>query len=163
MKNYRRTGHSKDHNVLYSVMLQCKLTEGTSDAFVRDVKAAPDPQCVMMFDFQLQDLVRFLTDSKKFSIFTADMTYNVGNFYVMPTTYKHLMLVDTMSKKHPTMAGPILVHQRKNFAAFNYFASTLICFNKKLQQIQAFGTDGDVALVEAFTHNFPFAMQLQFT
>ena len=80
MKNYCRTGHSKDHNVLYSVMLQCKLTEGTSDAFVRDVKAAPDPQCVMMFDFQLQDLVRFLTDSRKFSIFTADTTYNIGNF-----------------------------------------------------------------------------------
>lgn len=161
MKNYRRTGHTKDHNVLYSVMLQCKLTEGTSDAFVRDVKAAPDPQCVMMFDFQLQDLVRFLTDSRKFSIFTADTTYNVGNFYVTPTTYKHLMLVDTTSKKHPTMAGPFLVHQRKNFAAFNYFASTLICFNKKLQQIQAFGTDGDEALVEAFTHNFPFAIQLR--
>ena len=71
------------------------------------------------------------------------------------------MLVDTTSKKHPTMAGPILVHQRKNFAAFNYFASILICFNKRLQQIQAFGTDGDEALVEAFTHNFPFATQLR--
>lgn len=71
------------------------------------------------------------------------------------------MLVDTTSKKHPTMAGPILVHQRKNFAAFNYFASTLICFNKRLQQIQVFGTDGDEALVEAFTHNFPFATQLR--
>ena len=58
------------------------------------------------------------------------------------------------------MIGPILVHQRKNFAAFNYFASTLICFSKKLQEIQAFGTDGDGALVEAFTHNFPFAIQL---
>ena len=92
MKNYRRTGHSKDHNVLYSVMLQCKLTEDTSDAFVRDVKAAPDPQCVMMFDFQLQDLVRFLTDSRKFSIFTADTTYNVGNFYVTSTTYKEAEL-----------------------------------------------------------------------
>ena len=112
----------------------------------------------MMFNFQLQNLVRFLTDSRKFSIFTADTTYNVGNFYVTPTTYKHLMLVDTTSKKHPTMIGPILVHQRKNFAAFNYFASTLICFNKKLQEIQAFG---DGALVEAFTHNFPFAIQLR--
>ena len=34
----------------------------TSDAFVCDVKVAPAPQCVMMFDFQLQDLVRFFTD-----------------------------------------------------------------------------------------------------
>ena len=40
-KNYHRTGHVKDQNILYSVMLQCKLTEGTSDAYIRDVKAAP--------------------------------------------------------------------------------------------------------------------------
>lgn len=34
IKNYRRSGRSKDSDVLYSVMLQCKLAEGTSDAFV---------------------------------------------------------------------------------------------------------------------------------
>ena len=161
MKNYRRTGHGKDQNILYSVMLQCKLTDGTSDAFVRDVKAAPDPQCVMAFDWQVNDLVRFLTDDRKFSVFTADTTYNVGEFYVTPTTYKHLMLVDITSKKNPTMAGPVLVHQRKNFATFNYFASTLVSFNKKLHGLLAFGTDGDEALIEAFSHNFPFAIQLR--
>ena len=161
MKNYCRTGHSKDQNILYSVMLQCKLTDGTSDAFVRDVKAAPHPQCVMAFDWQVNDLVRFLTDDRKFSVFTADTTYNVGEFYVTPTTYKHLMLVDITSKKNPTMAGPVLVHQRKNFATFNYFASTLVSFNKKLHGLLAFGTDGDEALIEAFSHNFPFAIQLR--
>ena len=59
MKNYCRTGHSKGHNVLYSVMLQCKLTEGTptSYAFVHDMKATPHPQCILMFDFQLQNVV----------------------------------------------------------------------------------------------------------
>ena len=90
IKNYRRTGHTKDGNVLYSVMLQCKSSEGSAYAFVRDVKAAPDPQCVLFFDWQLQDLVRFLTNDKLFSIFTADTTYNLGEFYVTPTTYKHL-------------------------------------------------------------------------
>ena len=55
-------------------MLQCKLTDGTSDAFVRDVKAAPDPQCIMAFDWQINDLVHFLTDERKFCIFTADTT-----------------------------------------------------------------------------------------
>ena len=99
-------------------MLQCKLVEGTSDAFVHDVKAAPDPQCVLFFDWQLNDLVHFLTDSRQFSVLTADTTYNLGQFYVTPITYRHLMLVDITSQKHPTMAGPILVHQRKDFASF---------------------------------------------
>ena len=161
IKNYRRSSTGKDQNVLYSVILQCKLTDGTSDAFVQDVKAAPDPQCVMVFDWQISDLVRFLTDERKFRVFTADTTYNVGEFYVTPSTYKRLMLVDITSKKHPTMAGPVLVHQRKHFAAFNYFASTLVSFNMKLQGLLAFGTDGDEALIEAFLHNFPFAIQLR--
>lgn len=160
IKNYRRSGH-KDSNVLYSVMLQCKLAEGTSDAFVRDVKAAPDPQSVLFFDWQLRDLVRFLTDENKFSIFTTDTTYNLGDFYVTPTTYRHLMLSDITSQKHPVMAGPVLVHQRKNFLSFNYFANTLIGFEKKLIHVQAFGTDGDHALIEAFGHNFPHAKQLR--
>ena len=30
-------------------MLECKLARGNSEAFVRDVKAAPSPQCVMFF------------------------------------------------------------------------------------------------------------------
>ena len=142
-------------------MLQCKLAQGTSDAFVRDVKAAPDPLCVMFFDWQLSDLVRFLTDPVLFSILGADTTYNLGDFYVTPTTYKHLMLVDVTSHKHPTMAGPVLVHQRKDFATFNYFANTLVSHAKKLHEVQAFGTDGDPALIEAFTHNFPSARQLR--
>ena len=41
----RSTG--RDNNVLYSVMLECKATHGSEDVFVRDVKAAPSPQCVL--------------------------------------------------------------------------------------------------------------------
>ena len=57
------------------------------------------------------------------------------------------------------MLGPLLYHQKMDFAAFNYFASSLIGI-KELKNILAFGTDGDKALVEAFTHNFPCAIQL---
>ena len=161
IKNYRRTGHTKDSNVLYSVMLQCKSSQGSADASVQDVKAAPEPQCVLFFNWQLQDLVRFLTNDKVFGIFTADMTYNLGEFYVTPTTYKHLMLEDIIIHKHPTMAGLVLVHQRKNFSLFHYFANTLVCFNRQIKRIKTFGTDGDQALIEAFSHNFSEAKQLR--
>jgi len=112
-------------------MLQCKLAEGSADAFVRDVKAAPDPQCVLFFDWQLNDLVRFLTDDRDFSIFTADTTYNLGDFYVTPTTYQHLMLVDVLTQKHPTMAGPVLVHQQKKFLIFQLFCQHIGMFQKE--------------------------------
>lgn len=96
-----------------------KLSEGKSDAFVRDVKAAPEPQCILFTDWQLADLVRFATKPSEFCVFTADTTYNLGDFCVTSTTYQHLMLEDTVSRKHPFFLGPILIHQRKNFSAFN--------------------------------------------
>ena len=58
------------------------------------------------------------------------------------------------------MAGPMLVHQSKN-VSFNYFANTLVCFNKQLQHIKVFGTDGDQALIEALSHNFSEVEQLR--
>ena len=42
--------------MFYSVMLECKLAQGTQEAFVRDVKAAPDPQCILYFDWQMIDM-----------------------------------------------------------------------------------------------------------
>ena len=116
--------------MLYSIMLQCKLCEGKDDAFVRDVKAAPEPQCVMFSEWQLSDFNRFVTDPREYSILTADTTYNLGDFYVTPISYQHLKLEDITTGRHPTFIGPILVHQRKNYSAFNYFTNTLISHDK---------------------------------
>ena len=158
---YRRSENKRDDNVLYSVMLECKLAQGTQDAFVRDVKAAPEPQCILFLDSQLEDMERFLVDNDDFGILTIDPTYNLGQFYVTPTTYPHLMLQDITTKKHPSIIGPVLVHQRMDFASFNYFSSTLIGFNKNLRNLRAFGTDGQESLIDSFGHSFPFAVQLR--
>ena len=161
ISNIRRSTTGRDKNVLYSVMLECKATQGSEETFVRDDKAAPFPQCVLFFDWQLLDMRCFLTNNKKFGIFTADTTYNLGKFYVTPTAYPQLLLEDVRSKQHPTMVGPILVHQQTDFTSFSYFASTLISHNKQLHNILCFGSDGDKALVEVFSHSFPFTIKLR--
>ena len=48
-----------------------------------------------------------------------------------------------------------------DFSAFNYFSSTLVGFSKKLRNLSAFGTDGQEALIDAFSHCFPNAVQLR--
>lgn len=153
--NYRRSENKRDNKVLYSVMLECKLAQGTQDAFVQDVKADPDPQCALFFSWQIEDMERFLTH-EEFGNFTADTTYNLGKFYVTPSTYQHLCW-----KKHPTMLGPVFVHQRMEFASFNYFGSTLVGFNKKSRNLHVFGTDSQASMIEAFSHCFPNALHLR--
>ena len=145
---------------LYSIMIECKHAQGTASVFVQDVKAAPYPMSVSCFEWQIQDMVRFLMCNHRFSVLTVDTTYKLGEFYVTPMTYHHLMVENIKTKKHPVMLGPLLVHQKVDFPAFNYFASTLIGSWKEPKHVLAFGT-GDKAIVEALSHNFPFAIQLR--
>ena len=105
----------KDSNVLYSVILQCKVYEGKEDAYVRDVKAATEAQCVMFCERQLSDLNCFFTDPREYSVLTADTTYNLGDFLCHTD---NLSASDVTTGRHPTFMGPILIHQRKIFSAF---------------------------------------------
>lgn len=53
------------------------------------------------------------------------------------------------------------MHQKLKFSSFNYFFSTLVGANKQLRHILVVESDGDEALIQAFSHNFPFAQQLR--
>ena len=89
-------------------MLECKLAQGSASVYVQDVKAAP---FVLSNEWQLKDLVRFGTNNWQFCVVTVDTT--LGQF-CYPITYHHNY--DAEERKHP---GPILVHQKVDFAAFN--------------------------------------------
>ena len=137
--NYRRVEKKRNDNVLHSVILECKLAQGTQKTFVRDIKAAPDPQCILFFDWQIADICmeKFVTDSsEQHGTLTIDPTYNLGQFYVIPTTYPHLMLEDITTRKSLSLLGLVLIHQRMDFSTFNYFSSTLVGFSKKLRKIR---------------------------
>lgn len=45
----REKKHKKDPNPLYSIILECKLAQGKADVYVQDVKAAPQPMCILSF------------------------------------------------------------------------------------------------------------------
>ena len=131
--NFRRTiAKPEDKDVLYSIMLECKLAQGKGELFVQDVKAAPEPRSVLFYQWQVDDLVCFCTNNSNFSVLTVDTTFNLGDFFVTPMTYHHLFLECIHTGKRPIMIGPMLVHQRMQFATFNYFASTLIGSNKQI-------------------------------
>lgn len=161
LSNLRRSTNVRDSNVLYTILLECKLAQGSVDAYIRDVKAAPNPQCILFFDWQIKEMIKFLTNPFCFGVFNVDTTFNLGQFYVTTTSYPHYMLESIRTTKPPHIIGPVLVHQKVDFSSFNYFAGTLVSQDRRLRNIMAFGTDGDKALIEAFGHNFAHAIQLR--
>ena len=145
-------------DVLAQVMQMCKQSSG-SDAYVRSVEAAPEPMCVVTTDQQLLDIERFCT-GKMACVLSVDTTFNLGPFYVTPTTYQNL-LVKTDRGNHPIILGPVLIHHTKTFRPFHYLASTMIRLNPRMVHLRAFGTDGESELIKAFHTCFPHAVHLR--
>ena len=147
---------------LLSVMMMCK---DTMKGFVRTVTGAPDYMVFIAADRSLDNLVRFCTNSSQPSILTFDPTFSLDAFDVTVSTYKHPLLVfrnpNEHTSRYPSLLGPILIHQRKQFANYHYFTSTLVGFHPEMHQLHAFGTDGEKALVQACNSQFPNAFHLR--
>ena len=148
------------NDILFYLMEQSRKCHGGLE-FVRDVKAVPEPMCVLATDHQLDDMVRFCTIPNNFSVLCIDPTFCIGEFNVTPIVYQHRLLETCRTGNYPIVHGPILVHQKKEFASYHYFLSTLIGLKPQLKAVQAFGTDGEGALVEALKSSFPWAQQLR--
>lgn len=143
---------------LYVMMQQAKA----DDSFIRDIKISPDPAILLADDQQLDDLLRFCATSSgtESSILTVDPTFCLGDFEFTPTTYRHLLLTTRRYDKSPVFIGPSLIHYRKNFASYLFFASSLVALRRGLEGLRSFGTDREKALVDAFLHEFRFATHL---
>ena len=112
----------------------CKEGEGRGEEgkFIRMVNAAPYPMMLIAMDYTLDDLVRFCTNPRNFSILGVDPTFNLGDFDVTVTTYRHLLLepYGTPCGKPPTMIGPMFIHVQKDFGVYHFFTSvSTVWFN----------------------------------
>ena len=80
--------------------------------------------------------------------------------YLSKLSYRHRLLISTRSGKNPVMIGPIMIHYRKTFHTYVFFATTLVGLRHELIGLRAFGTDGEKALADAFSHEFHYAVHL---
>lgn len=129
--------------------------------FIRRVQVTPEPSCIVASDRQLNDLVRFCTTQfLPASVLCIDTTFNIGNFFVTPTTYKHKILVDRQYGKEPTLLGPTMIHMQTKAESYKFFGSSLVSLDDELSNILAIGSDRDAALRKGFSSFFPIATQL---
>ena len=70
---------------------------------------------VIGLEQQLTDIERFCApwDQTCGCVLGIDPTFNLGDFYVMPTTYEHMLLQNKITGKHPVFIGPLMIHQNR--------------------------------------------------
>ena len=138
-----------------------ECTDLTTEQEKNITKFVTAPECSMFMasDRQLSDIEKLCTQNKNFCIFGVDTTFNIGNYYLTMTVYRHQMLLNKFGSE-PVMLGPMLIHQRKTFDSCCKLPSTLLQEFPKLVDLKVFGTDGDVNLSSAFQGCFPISKHL---
>ncbi|CAC5383196.1 unnamed protein product [Mytilus coruscus] len=136
-----------------------KEQEKNMSQFVRDVRTAPEFSMFLGSDRQLTEIGKFCAQNKNFCVLGVDTTFNIGNYYVTVSVYRHQMLLNRFDTE-PVMIGPMLIHQRKSFDSYFKLPSTLLQESPKLIDLKVFGTDGDVNLSSAFQACFPNSKHL---
>ena len=102
--------------------VQCTLGD-SQGLFVCELKAAPEPGVIVARDYQLQDLVRFCTHEHNFSVLTANPTFCLGDFDVIPITYRHLLL---KSCKPTCLCWSTPDSLVQTFSSYLFFSSSLV-------------------------------------
>lgn len=68
---------------------------------------------------QLLDMKLFCCNPD--SILGTDPTFDLGEFYLTCTTYKHTMFVIRDTGKHPLLRGPFMMHLKRETTDYEYF------------------------------------------
>lgn len=161
-RNYRQAQHIKENLGLTPasseksandpLMAVLELKKSTLPGFIREVVCNDLPTVMLYTDRQIDNVVKFCCHSKAglVSELAMDVTFQLGPFYVLVTTYKNTLLKVKNGTNSPTCLGPIMVCMTKEEATYLSFMHCLLRAVPGLSQyLHATGTDGEPALRNA--------------
>lgn len=134
-----------------------KMKEQSQDGekFIRAYSLDDDsPKVILFTDEQLDDIANFCcndVDGHK-SILYVDVTFQLGPFFVLVTSYRNTTLY-TKNSSHPVcpvLLGPVMLCMLKDKATYiTLFQKTTARLPGVKAYLQAYCTDGELALREA--------------
>ena len=113
---------------------------------------------------QLNDMRICCTNPFKVSVFSFDSTFYIGNYYVTTTCFPNLEVVHAAGAyrgKYPFEIGPTFVHANREANNYVNFFEVLKKLNSEFKDIQAFRSDGDLALLNVVAIYYPSQRKLQ--
>lgn len=151
----------EDKDEIFQLLMKLKEDNCSEGGFIQEVTFTSTPEVIVAFDQQVNDIVRFCTNAQRFSILSIDPTFNLGKFFVTVTTYKHPMLVLKRTQETPVFVGPCFLHMKQTTQSYYSFFSHLIGKKQCLKELKAYGTDGELPLINALLAAFPDAVGLR--
>ena len=107
----------------------------------------------------MKDIPQFCTDPGSFiTPLIIHKTFNVGDFIVTTSCYKHLKVVKKINGKHPWVQGPALFHTREDESIYRFFAHLLIEKDPGFRNLLFVVSDREKAVQNGLTSELPYAM-----
>lgn len=105
---------------------------------------------------QFNDLIRFCAIGD--SVVNIDTTFELGDYYVTPITFRNLSVINPATNQHPLYLGPVMMHTKKDYSSYLYFAHILETyfethrneFSESIRKVKRVITDDDPSIRKAF-------------
>ena len=167
---FREKNMFRNVSLLHSQMRRQKETESRKDHIkellalatekkhrIQNVQFNPDLRSVVCHDQIMKDIAHFCTDPGSFiTPLVIDKTFNVGDFFVTTSCYKHLKVVKKIDGKHPWVPGPVLFHTRQDESIYRGFAHLLIEKDSGFRNLLFVGNDREKAIQNGLTSELPY-------
>ena len=150
--NKEQTAQSRDP-LASLIELQKSILPG----FVREITCNGLPSVILFTDQQIDNMIRFCC-LKELGV---DLTFQLGPFYLLVTTFKNTLLKVKGSEHCPTFVGPMMVCMTKDQQTYLSFVHRLVREVSGLSKfLHAYGTDSKDALINALAAGFPSSAHL---
>ena len=129
-----------------------ELQKSTFQGFIREVVCNDLPTITLFTDWQMEDLIKFCCHKKPgmISELGVDVTFQLGPFYVVVTTYKNTLFTVKGATHSPCCIGPIFICMTKEESTYLSFIHCLLREVPGLcQYLHVTGTDNEAALRNA--------------
>jgi hypothetical protein len=131
----------KDANVELSVQSRdplasvIELQKSFLSGFVREITCNDLPTVMLFTDQQIDNIVRFCCLKKKgyVSELGVDLTFQLGPFYLLVTTFKNTILQVKGSGHSPAFLGPMMICMTKDQQTYLSFVHRLVRGPRSLQ------------------------------
>lgn len=140
-----------------------ELQKTTFPGFIREVVCNDLPTVMLFTDQQLDNIVKFCCHERvnQVSELGVDVTFQLGPFYVLVTSFKNTVLRVKGANNHPSFLGPVMICMTRDESTYLSFIHCLIREKPGLSEfLHATGTDDERALTNALAAGFRNAAPL---
>ena len=135
------------------------LKESEEEPFIRRILLEKNSPTIILFnDKQMEDVNRFCAPEMHIqaSILSSDMTFGLGDFWVVITQYHNLQVLSKRTGRPVSAIGPVMICKTKCREEYTALVQAMTSNMPELKSnLRAFGQDGEEAIFQAFSMEFP--------